>query len=124
LTAAGLTPTQLKEKLAKSLADYIPTAAVSVIVNEVNSYKVAVIGEVKEPGRYQLKSLATVLDVLAMAKGLNDYAEGARIVVLRREGSGVRQIPFDYSKVTSPNGSSNGTHGNIVVRPNDIIVVP
>ena len=67
--AAGLTPMQLREFLTTALATYIPIATVSVIVREVHSFKVTVIGEVKTPGRYELKSQSTVLDVLAMAGG-------------------------------------------------------
>src|SRR6266516_2638912 len=72
--AAGLTPMQLRERLTHSLAGYIPAPTVSVIVREVHSFKVTVIGEVKTPGRYELKSRSTVLDVLAMAGGLTQFA--------------------------------------------------
>src|SRR5439155_12577472 len=65
--AAGLTPAQLRDVLMKRLTDYMPSPEVSVIVREVHSFKVSVIGEVKTPGRYELKSRATVLDVLAQA---------------------------------------------------------
>src|SRR5204863_8041464 len=44
--AAGLTPMQLRDTLAKALAAYIPTPTISVIVREVHSFKVTVIGEV------------------------------------------------------------------------------
>ena len=70
LTAAGLTPMQLREYLEKTLGRYISSPAVSVIVREVHSYQVSVVGQVKTPGRFQLTDHATVLDVLAMAGGL------------------------------------------------------
>src|SRR5713226_7645572 len=72
--AAGLTPMQLRDVLIKLLTSYIPTPEVSVIIREVHSFKVSVIGEVKTPGRHELKSGATVLDVLAMAGGLGEFA--------------------------------------------------
>jgi len=50
--AAGLTPMQLRDVLNKKLAEYLPTPEVSVIVREVHSFKVSVIGEVKRPGRH------------------------------------------------------------------------
>ncbi len=65
--AAGLTPMQLREALAKKLTDYMPTPEVSVIVKEVHSFKVSVLGEVKKAGQYELKSRTTVLDVVALA---------------------------------------------------------
>src|SRR5881296_3678033 len=81
--AAGLTPMQLRDVLIKKLAEYIPAPEVSVIVREVHSIKVSVIGEVKRPGRHELKSRATVLDALAMAEGLGEFAARGRIVILR-----------------------------------------
>jgi polysaccharide export outer membrane protein len=114
--AAGLTPMQLRQCLMTALAPYIPTATVSVIVHEVHSFKVTVIGEVKTPGRYELKSQSTVLDVLAMAGGLTQYAERSRIVVLRRQGSGTRQIAFAFDKL--------GVQRNFDLAPGDIVLIP
>src|SRR5438552_3788199 len=117
--AAGLTPMQLRDILVKKLAEYIPTPEVSVIVREVHSFKVSVIGEVKRTGRHELKSRATVLDVLAMAEGLGEFAARGRIFILRREGNTVKRIPFNYNKVVSVDGMEN-----ILLQPGDIIVVP
>jgi polysaccharide export outer membrane protein len=129
--AAGLTPMQLRQCLMTALAPYVPTATVSVIVREVHSFKVTVIGEVKTPGRYELKSQSTVLDVLAMAGGLTQYAERSRIVVLRRQGSGTRQIAFAFDRLDTGNGGSrNGSAAkqpvqqNFDLEPGDIVLVP
>ena len=84
--AAGLTPVQLRDVLAKRLAEFIPNPEVSVIVSDVRSYKVSVLGEVLKPGRFELKSYTTVLDVLAQAGGFTQFAARARIVVLRPVG--------------------------------------
>src|SRR5207247_9652415 len=73
IQAAGLTPMQLRDVIIKKLSDYMPTPEVSVIVNEVRSFKVSVMGEVARPARYELKSLTTVLDVLALAGGFNQF---------------------------------------------------
>jgi polysaccharide biosynthesis/export protein len=118
--AAGLTPHQLRMVLMKKLAEYVPSPEVSVIVEEVHSFKVSVIGEVKKTGRYELKGGATVLDVLAMGEGFGDFASRGRIVVLRPEGKAMRQIPFNYNKVVS----SDGVLENFLLQPGDIIVVP
>src|SRR5262249_59898967 len=64
--AAGLTPTELRNLLAQRLAEYVPSPAVTVIVNDVKSFKVSVIGEATRPARYELKSRPSVLDVLAL----------------------------------------------------------
>jgi polysaccharide export outer membrane protein len=119
--AAGLTPMQLQSFLSKALAAYIQTPEVSVIVREVHSFQVSVIGQVKTPGRYELTSRITVLDALAMAGGLSEYADRGRIIILRREGANTKQIPFAYDKLTPGNGSKG--QENFFVRPDDIILV-
>jgi len=118
--AAGLTPMQLRDALNKKLAEYIPTPEVSVIVREVHSFKVSVIGEVKKPGRHELKSRATVLDALAMAEGLGEFAARGLIVILRPDGNTLKRIPFNYNKVVSTDGELE----NFMLQPGDIIVVP
>jgi polysaccharide export outer membrane protein len=124
IQAAGLTPIQLREAVTKALTAYIPEPAVSVLVREIHSFKVTVIGQVKTPGRYELKGRATVLDVLAMAGGLNEYASRGRIVVLRNEHGAPRQIPFPYDKFTSKNASKTDGSENLCLRPGDVILVP
>lgn len=122
--AAGLTPMELREALIAKLREFMPTAEVSVVVTEMNSFKVSVIGEVKRSERYRLRGPATVLDVLAMAGGFQDWANRDRIVVLRPRSGPARdnfeRIPFDYKKVLAPGGES----ANFRVLPDDIIVVP
>ena len=118
--AAGLTPMQLRDVLIKKLAEYIPAPEVSVIVREVHSIKVSVIGEVKKPGRHELKSRATVLDALAMAEGLGEFAARGRIIILRPDGNTLKRIPFNYNKVVSTDGELE----NFMLQPGDIIVVP
>jgi polysaccharide biosynthesis/export protein len=129
--AAGLTPMQLRQFLTTALAPYIPIATVSVIVREVHSFKVTVIGEVKAPGRYELKSQSTVLDVLAMAGGLTEFAERSRIVVIRRQAGGTRQIPFAFDRLDTRNSAARngsaakqGIQHNFDLEPGDIVLVP
>lgn len=119
IQAAGLTPSELREQLAKRLAEFVPSAEVAVIVSEVQSLKVAVVGAVKTPGRFMLKSPATVLECIALAQGLTEFAARDRIVVLRQNGTTTTRIPFNYSKIADANGQDN-----FFVRPGDIIVVP
>src|SRR2546425_1005914 len=122
--AGGLTPVQLREALIKALTAFIPTPEVSVIVREIHSVKVTVIGQVKTPGRYELKSRTTVLDVLAMAGGFIDYAARSSIVILRHEGGATRQIPFYFDRLTTKGGAKNGGQENFCVTAGDIILVP
>src|SRR3954454_18188985 len=103
--AAGLSPMQLRDTLTKALAAFIPEPAVSVLVHEVHSFKVTVIGQVKTPGRYELKDRANVLDVLALGAGPNKYAEPSRIAVVSHDPTAPLHIPFSYDLVMAKAGS-------------------
>jgi polysaccharide export outer membrane protein len=120
IQAAGLTPMELRDVLAKKLVEYMPAPDVSVIVTDVRSFKVSVMGEVVRPSRYDLKSWTTVLDVLAQAGGFNQFAARSRIVILRPNGKTMTRIGFNYNKVVA-GGAENE---NIYLQPGDIVLVP
>jgi polysaccharide export outer membrane protein len=115
--AAGLTPLELRAELTRKLAEYMPSPEVSVIVSDIKSFKVTVIGEVPRPGRYELKGWATVLDVLAMAGGFTQFASRSSIVILQSDGKTVKRIPFNFNKVASG-------QENFYLRNGDIVLVP
>jgi polysaccharide export outer membrane protein len=117
--AAGLTPMELRDALTEKFAAYIQSPEVSVVVREIHSLKVSVIGNVKAPGRYELKGAATVLDALALATGLNEFAARRKITILRRDGATQQRIRFDYDSAVKGN-----TEKNMLVKPGDIIIVP
>lgn len=119
IQAAGLTPIDLRDQVTTKLAEYIPAPEVSVIVREVHSRKVTVAGAVKLPGRYELKSTMTVLEVIALAQGLTDFASRDRIVILRQNGQKTERIPFNYRKI-----SDAAQQDNFLIRPGDIVFVP
>jgi polysaccharide export outer membrane protein len=97
----------------------VPSPEVSVMVREVHSVKVAVLGAVRMPGHYEVKSSATVLELIARAQGLTEFADRGRIVVMRQNGAETTRIPFNYRKV-----AEGSEQDNFYVRPGDIIVVP
>src|SRR4029077_24093 len=94
--AAGLTPMELRHVLTEKFAEYIQNPEVSVVVREIHSLKVSVMGNVKAPGRYELRGASTVLDALALATGFNDFAARRKIIILRREGPTQQRLRFDY----------------------------
>ncbi len=118
--AAGLTPMELRDVLMKKLVEFVPSPEIAVIVTEVRSFKISVIGAVMKPGRYDLKSAATIVDALAMAGGFKEFAGRSHIVVLRPEGGVQTRIPFDYGKM----GASDSPQENFPLRPGDIVMVP
>ena len=118
--AAGLTPMQLRDALMKRLAKYIATPEVSVMVHEIHSFAVSVIGEVKKAGRYEFRSRTTVLDAIAAAGGFSEFAAKGRVAVLRMDGKAFKRIPFSYKKGVSEDGQQE----NFFLNPGDIVVVP
>src|SRR5262245_35036580 len=114
--AAGLTVLELRNVLMEKLKDFMPSPEVSVIVTDVRSLKVSVIGEVTRPGRYELRSWTTVLDVLALAGGFTQFASRSRIVILSPDGNSMKRIPFNYNK-------AGGEQENFYLRNVDIVLL-
>jgi polysaccharide export outer membrane protein len=118
IQAAGLTANELRQQLTQRLSEFIPSPEVSVIVREVHSVKVSVVGAVRMPGHYEVKSASTVLDLIARAQGLTEFANRDRIVVHRQTGTTSTRLPFNYTRV------ADGKDENFFVQPGDIVVVP
>ena len=118
--AAGLTPMELRESLMKKLVEFVPSPEIAVIVTEVRSFMISVMGQVSKPGRYDLRSSATVVDALAMAGGFKEFANRSRVTVIRIEGGKQRRLAFDYDKLSAPNNPQE----NFALRPGDIVMVP
>jgi polysaccharide export outer membrane protein len=125
ITAGGLTANQLASQIALRLKEFKERPAVTVSVKEVNSYYVYVLGEVGKPGKYQLKSHATVLQAVAVANGFTVYAAKNKMKVLRQmqgEDGKTREIriPARYDDLVS----GSGEIGDFVLKTGDVIVVP
>jgi polysaccharide export outer membrane protein len=118
--AAGLTPMELREVLMKKLVEFVPAPEVAVIVSEVRSFMISVIGQVSKPGRYDLRSSATIVDALAMAGGFKEFAARSKVVVIRSEGGVSKRIAFDYDKMSA----AKSPQENFALRPGDIVMVP
>jgi polysaccharide biosynthesis/export protein len=118
--AAGLTPLQLRDKLAAALAEFMPNPEVSVTVMEVKSYRVSVLGEVQKPGVLQLKAPTTVLEALALAGGFKDFASPSKIVIFRKDDRGQTQrLRFNYNRAVGSAGEEN-----VPLKSGDVVVVP
>jgi polysaccharide biosynthesis/export protein len=125
VVAGGLTADQLASQIASRLKEFKERPAVTVSVKEVNSYYVYVLGEVNKPGKYQLKSHATVLQAVAVANGFTPYAAKNKMKVLRHvqsEDGKTREIriPARYDDLIS----GSGEIGDFVLKTGDVIVVP
>jgi polysaccharide export outer membrane protein len=120
IQAAGLTPLQLRDKIAAALAEFMPNPEVAVTVMEVRSYRVSVLGEVQKPGVLQLKAPTTVLEALALAGGFKDFASPSKIVIFRKDERGQTQkIRFNYNRAVGSAGEEN-----VALKSGDVVVVP
>jgi polysaccharide export outer membrane protein len=88
IQASGKTQAQLESEVAQKLRQYVSEPQVTVIVKEVHSAKVSVLGEVRKPGVYQIKEKATILDAIALAEGFTEYAKRAHVILIRASANG------------------------------------
>ena len=117
---AGRTPADLRERLTEGYERFITAPAVSVVIREINSRKVFVLGEVEESGAYDILRPTRLLQALAMAGGLTEYAKKDQVVVLREDGG--RDVRFEVSIRAITSGRQ--IEDNLLLRPGDTIVVP
>jgi polysaccharide export outer membrane protein len=121
IQATGRTPLQLEEEISNRLKNYITEPEVTVIVEQINSQKFNVLGQVTRPGSYSLTVASTVLDAIAAAGGFRDFAKLKSIYILRQSANGGEtRIAFNYKEVIK--GKNPGQ--NIKLEPRDTIVVP
>ncbi|MGD1024017.1 MAG: polysaccharide biosynthesis/export family protein [Candidatus Sulfotelmatobacter sp.] len=119
--ATGQTPLKLEQEIAAKLKNYISEPEVTVIVQQINSQKFNILGQVTRPGSYVITNSATVLDAIAVAGGFRDFAKQKSIYILRQNADGTQtRIPFNYKDVVK--GQNPGQ--NIKLQPRDTIVVP
>ncbi len=118
--AAGITAAQLQSDLSSRLRTLLTAPAVTVIVDEINSYKVYVLGEVERPGLLPTKGPITVLQALALAGGLKPFADGSNMVLVRQADGQTYRARLSYGDVVL------GRRGavNLVLESGDTLVVP
>ena len=119
ITAAGLTPLQLRDEISDRLKKYIADPRVTVVVTGMNSRRVFATGEVLHTGPMTLLPHMTVLQALAQA-GFSQFANPKAIYLLRIENGKQKKIPFNYKEVVK----GNHPEQNIELKPGDTIVVP
>jgi polysaccharide export outer membrane protein len=120
LQAAGLTPAKLEQDIAARLKSYISEPEVTVIVQQVNSQKFNILGQVVKPGSYVIANSPTVLDAIALAGGFRDFAKKKSIYILRQGASGETRLPFNYKEVSQGKSMAQ----NIKLEPGDTVIVP
>jgi polysaccharide export outer membrane protein len=118
IEAQGATPIQLRDRVSEALRQYLNNPVVSVMVVEAAPPVAYVVGEVNRPGPIELKGDVTVLQALAMAGWLKDFAVSKNIRILRSGVTGAKPIPFNYKNAL------NGIGQPVYLQPGDTVVVP
>ena len=116
--ATGRTPIEMRDMIATSLKEYVTNPTVTVIVVEATVSTAYVMGEVNHPGAVTLQAPLTIMQALALAGGLKDFADAKNIRVLRKAPSGVESISFNYKEALK------STRAPIYLRAGDTVVVP
>lgn len=118
--AAGLTAMQLAGVLREGLTKYLTNPQVTVTVTTINSRRVFLTGEVSRTGALPLLPNMTVLQALSSAGGFTPFARMKDIYILRMENGRQVKYPFHYRDVVKGKRQEE----NILLQPNDVIVVP
>jgi polysaccharide export outer membrane protein len=118
--AAGYTPDQLTGVVVSAASKYVSQPNATVIVKEINSRKVFIVGQVAKPGGFPLTGDMTVLQLIALAGDVLEYAKSKAIVVVRKENHREARYNFNYKNVLK----GRNVEQNIVLKPGDTVIVP
>ena len=117
--ASGFTPMQLADQITEKLKKFVADPRVTVVVTQMNSQKVFMLGEVLHTGALPLLPNMTVLQALSTA-GFSQFANQKKIYILRVEDGKQQKLPFNYKAVVK----GEQMEQNILLKPGDTIVVP
>lgn len=122
ITAVGKTAVQLAEAISEKLKEFKENPQVSIVVKEVNSYAIYVLGEVARPARYPLKSKTTILQAITLAGGFLPAAARNKLVVFRFGENGEKDVKIraSYDDIVLRDGAGQ----NVTLKPGDTLVVP
>ena len=115
-----LTVTDVRKGITKKLSEFVPDATVTVMLLSLNSLRAYAIGKVNKPGEFPITIETTVMQILSMAGGLNPFANGDKILILRQINNKTVKIPFNYSQVMK----GESLQQNILIQRGDVVVVP
>jgi polysaccharide export outer membrane protein len=115
-----MTVTDVRKAITKKLSEYVPDATVSVILLNLNSMKAYVIGKVHRPGQLAITMETSVMQILSMAGGINPFAAGNKILILRQINNKTVKIPFNHDQVMK----GENLQQNILIQRGDVVVVP
>jgi polysaccharide export outer membrane protein len=118
IDAVGRTPIELRDSIRTLLKEYVTNPTVTVIVVEATTATAYVMGEVNHPGAVTLQGPLTVMQALALAGGLKDFADAKNIRILRKNLMGTQAITFNYKEALK------SSRPPVYLQPGDTVVVP
>jgi polysaccharide export outer membrane protein len=118
--ARGKTVMELQYQITEKLSDYLTAPEVTVILRESRSRWIYTIGQVNHPGPYVLEPDTSVLQALSMAGGFAEWADQKQILIVRRQDNKELFFLFNYKEYIS----GKNLEQNILLQPNDTIIVP
>ena len=120
IRVAGHTTSYVTSLINKKISAFIPEASCNVIVKALDSLRYYVVGEVGNPGMFNVSTTLTVLQALALAGGLQTFADQDNIIIIRGHGQNTVKIHFDYSAVKK----GKKLEQNILLKRGDVLLVP
>ena len=120
IKAAGMRPDTLREQIQTAASKFLTDANVAIVVRQINSRKVFITGMVGTPGAYPLTGPRTVMQLIALAGGLAEYADAENITIMRQDQQKTQSFKFNYKDVSK----GKKLEQNIALLPGDTVVVP
>ena len=117
---AGLTPEQIRARVTEAARQFIEEPNASVVVKQINSRKVYITGNVERPGTFPLLRSTSILQLIALAGGLKEFAKAGDIVLVRSEGARQLSYSFNYDDLKNRKKLAQ----NILLQPGDTVIVP
>jgi len=118
IRVAGLTPNEVREALGERLANFVRDPNVTVIVDEINSFRVYVLGEVEIQGVLKFNRPVRVLQAISIAGGFKQFSK-REIVILRQVEGSESRISINYKRLMSGEAGED----NLFLQPGDTLLV-
>lgn len=116
VSVAGMTADQAQRRVRTAMGGHYEGSSIRLTVGQTRSILVNVMGEVYQPGTYNVSAFATVFNALYLAGGVNDMGT-LRDIKVTRNGRTIATVDvYDYI-------TTGRLTGNVMLRDNDVIIV-
>ena len=120
IQAGGLTPEELRVAVTTAASKFVADPTVTIVVRQIKSRKVFITGQVSKPGPYLILAPTTVVQLIAEAGGVLEWADAKNIMVMRTQNGKATSTKVNYRDLER----GKSLHQNIPLRPGDTVIVP